>query len=67
MGKGVLHEWRTFQRQGWERRRRLGFDLEQPPTMALIGLQSALEPGWRDVVTEAYRRFGEAAGAKMDT
>jgi hypothetical protein len=67
MGKGVLHEWRTFQRQGWERRRRLGFDLERPPTVAPIGSQSASEPGRRDVVTEAYRRFGEAAGAKTDT
>jgi hypothetical protein len=67
MGEGVLHEWRNFQKQGWEKRRRLGLDSERPPTPAPIGPQSASEPGRRDVVTEAYRRFGEAVGAKTDT
>jgi hypothetical protein len=67
MGEGVLCEWRNFQKQGWERRRRLGFDTERPPTVAPIDSQSASQPGRRDVVTEAYRRFGEAVGAKTNT
>lgn len=67
MGEGVLYEWRNFQKQGWEKRRQLGFDPELPPTVAPIGSQSASEPGRRDVVTEAYLRFGEAVRAKTNT
>ena len=67
MGEGVLHEWRDFQKQGWERRRRLGFDPGRLPTVAPTGSRSASEPGRRDVVTEAYCRFSEAVGAKTNT
>jgi hypothetical protein len=67
MGEGVLYEWRNFQKQGWERRRQYGFDSEQPPTAAPISSQPASEPGRRDVVTEAYRQFSGAVGAKTNT
>jgi hypothetical protein len=63
MGEGVIYEWRNFQEQGWEKRRRHGFGLEGPEMVAPGNPRPTVEPARRDVVAEAYRQFKEATCA----
>jgi len=67
MSEDVVHEWRNFQEQGWEKRRQHGFGLERPATATTCASLTADEPARRDVVAEAYRQFKEATGANTNT
>lgn len=67
MGEDVVHEWRNFQEQGWERRRQHGFGLERPATATPCASLPVVEPARRDVVAEAYRQFKEATGASTNS
>jgi hypothetical protein len=60
MSEDVVYEWRNFQEQGWEKRRQRGFGLERPETANPSSSLPVVEPGRRDVVTEAYQQFEEA-------
>lgn len=69
MGEGVVHKWRDFQEQGWEKR-------QQYESGATHGTQpsgtaapfndslSTVDPARRYVVSEAYRQFRETIKAK---
>lgn len=67
MNEDIVHEWREFQEQGWERRRQHGFGLERPATATPRASLPAIEPARRDVVAEAYRQFKEATGASTNS
>jgi len=69
MGEEVVYEWRNFQEQGWEKRRRHRFGPERREVniVAPGGSLPTVEPARQDVVIEAYRQFKEAVGANTNS
>lgn len=66
MGEGVVHKWRDFQEEGWEKRRQYKTGAAQPVGMAVSTGDSAptADPARGYVVAEAYRQFRETVKAK---
>jgi hypothetical protein len=67
MSDDVVHEWRNFQEQGWERRRQHGFGFERPAAATPRASLPVVEPARRDVVAEACRQFEEATSANTNS
>jgi hypothetical protein len=59
MGEGVVHKWRDFQEEGWEKRRQYKTGATQPVSTA-----PTADPARGYVVAEAYRQFRETVKAK---
>jgi hypothetical protein len=68
MGEGVVHKWRDFQEEGWEKRRQCKTGATQPVGMAISTRDSVptVDPARGYVVAEAYRQFRETVKAKTD-
>lgn len=68
MGEGVVHKWRDFQEEGWEKRRQNKTGAAQPFGMAVSTRDSVptVDPARGHVVAEAYRQFRETVKAKTD-
>jgi hypothetical protein len=66
MGEGVVHKWRDFQEEGWEKRRQCKTDAAQHVSMAVSTGDSVptADPARGYVVAEAYRQFRETVKAK---
>lgn len=66
MGEGVVHQWRDFQQEGWEKRRQCHSGTTQPAGTATLpdDCAPAVDPARGHVVAEAYRQFRETVKAK---
>lgn len=67
MSEDVVHEWRNFQAQGWEKRQRFLKGLGRIEKEDSSSSLSAVEAERRDVVAEAYRHFQDATRANTNT
>lgn len=68
MGQGVVHQWRDFQQEGWEKRLQYHSSTTQAAGTATLADDYVptvdVDPARGHVVAEAYRQFRETVKAK---